>query len=43
MEALRERADQALADGHVLARSQGELLAERLLKFDVQPATCAQG
>jgi FMN-dependent NADH-azoreductase len=39
MEALRDRADQELAAGHVLARRRGELLAERLLPLHAQPAT----
>jgi FMN-dependent NADH-azoreductase len=32
MEALRDRADQELAAGHLLARAQGEQIAERLLR-----------
>jgi hypothetical protein len=29
---LRDRADQELAAGHLLARAQGEQIAERLLR-----------
>ena len=35
MEALRDKADHSLADGHALARSQGVTLAEHLLELKV--------
>jgi FMN-dependent NADH-azoreductase len=37
MASLRDRADQELAAGHLLARTQGEQVAERLLRGEAAP------